>query len=179
VADRSRMVGPSVSGAVEVPSYDAHDASGRISADGYPALPHVPATGSGQQGPASLDQTLGQAVPGHGAVQGTPDFLARIKGAVSSAAPRDEEAKGAYPALWWALNQRTGSDGKPCLGGTLSVSSDGGQYVVCLTLRQIEAQTFIRLESLLELYQAIEDALADPQTIWRAWKPLPGQKSKR
>lgn len=109
-------------------------------------------------------------------VRAGAELLADIARRASTSAPSDPDLKEGYPGVFWALNQRADSEGKPVLGGTVTVQSDGGGYVVYLTLRQIAVTTAFRVEELLNLWDVLERVLSDPGTSWRVWTPAPKKK---
>lgn len=105
-------------------------------------------------------------------------MLARAKASASSKAPEDRDFAEDFPCCWWAFNQRKDDAGNGVPGATLTLFSDGPFYVGMLSLRQVNAQTSFRFESMLGLLEAMEAVLSDPGTIWRESPRRPGQQKK-
>lgn len=87
--------------------------------------------------------------------------------AAKGAQPGDTKARAAWPNLWWALNQRKNKAGDSVPGGTITILSDGPTYILFVTLRQVQVSTTVRCDHLDLVWDAINAALASPNTIWK------------
>lgn len=100
-----------------------------------------------------------------------------IHQALSGAPDRSEDTLllESYPATWQALHDRrqTRPDRVSGLGMQITLEWTGMAYSVSLSHRRYAMKTRLTLHHLLELPEALERALTEPQLFsWEKWEPF-------